>query len=362
MSHTVCLEGFGRTADGTPVTRARLSNGMGLSVSVLSYGGILQQLSVPDRGGRADNIVLGFDDLTSYEKDSPYFGAIIGRYANRIRAGAFTIDDVVFSVGKNDPFGSVHGGQVGFDKRVWQLDLLPEPEVGVRLRYRSPDGEEGFPGTLDVRVDYVLSRDENVLTVTYSATTDRPTVVNMTNHSYFNLAGEGSGSILDHELEVAAEAYLPVDVTLLPTGELAPVEGTPFDFRCPRVIGERIRQGHEQLRLGNGYDHNFVLRKSVPGSLSPEFAARLRDPGSGRELDVWTTEPGLDVYTGNFLDGSLVGAGGRAYRQGDAIALEPEHFTDSPNIPAFPSTILRPGQEYRSMTEYRFGVSPLARS
>lgn len=356
MSGTVHLAGFGVTADGRRITSAQLDNGLGLRACVLSFGGVLQQLHVPDREGRPGNVVLGFDNVAGYEKDGPYFGAIIGRYANRIRDAAFTLDGVAHRLVRNDPFGCVHGGRVGFDKRVWQLGVLPEPELGVRLRYRSPDGEEGFPGAVDVMVDYALSRRENTMTVRYSATTDRPTVINLTNHSYFNLGGEGSGSVLDHELEVAALAYLPVDTTLLPTGEPAPVEGTPFDFRRPRVIGERIRDRHEQLQRGVGYDHNFVLATSTPGVSGPEFAARLWHPASGRELSIWTTEPGLDVYTGNFLDGSLVGTGGRAYRQGDAIALEPEHFTDSPNRPDFPSTVLRPGQEFRSSTEYRFST------
>lgn len=356
MTTNVSIDVFGKTRDGALVHRATLDNGHGLTVSVLSYGGVIQELLAPGADGRQDNVVLGFDRLESYESESPYFGAIIGRYANRIRDGKFVLDGAVAQVGVNDPFGSVHGGVVGFDKKIWDLQPLAEPRIGVRLTYLSPDGEEGFPGNLSVAVEYSLDAADNVLRVDYVATTDKPTVVNLTNHSYFNLAGEGSGSALGHELQVAADSFLPVDARLLPIGTPARVEGTPFDFRSPRVIGDRIRDGHEQLKLGNGYDHNYVLTKRADDG-DVQFAARLVDPASRRSLEVWTTEPGLDVYTGNFLDGSIVGTSGRAYRQGDAIALEPEHFTDSPNIPAFPSTTLRPGDTYVSATEYRFGVA-----
>ncbi|OZF30840.1 hypothetical protein CH294_21325 [Rhodococcus sp. 14-2483-1-1] len=353
---TVELRPFARTRDGRTVQRAVLCNDRGMTASILSYGGILHTLEVPDRDGETANVVLGFADLGSYEASNTYFGALIGRYANRILDANFAVGDATYTLDRNDEFGTVHGGSGGFDRLVWDMEAIGSSEaVGVRLSTVSPDGDNGFPGNLTVEVAYELIRERNSLRVTYTATTDAPTVVNMTGHSYFNLAGEGAGSVLDHLLKVEADAFLPVTSQLVPTGEFAAVENTPFDFRESRLIGDRIRDNHEQLVLGRGYDHNYVLRKEYSANAF-ECAAELVEPISGRVLAVWTTEPGLDVYTGNFLDASLVGTSGRIYRQGDAIALEPEHFTDSPNRPEFPSVELYPGETYRSATEYQFGI------
>lgn len=349
------IDQFGTTRDGVDVHRAVLTNARGCRVAILSYGGVIQTLEVPDRAGALTNVALGFGSFGPYETDSPYFGAIIGRFANRIRDARFTLDGVEHVLDRNDEYGCVHGGATGFHARVWTMTPTADADgVGVRLELLSPDGDNGFPGNLNVAVDYRLLDAADHLQITYRATTDAATVVNLTGHSYLNLAGEGSGSVLDHLLQVDADAYLPVDDALVPTGEVATVAGTPFDFRTPHRIGERIRTSHAQLVAGRGYDHNFVLRANAEDEL--RRAARVEEPAGGRTLEVWTTEPGIDVYSGNFLDAGLVGTGGRIYRQGDAIALEPEHFTDSPNRPEFPSTVLRPGEEYLSRTEYRFGV------
>ena len=357
MNDTPVPASFGTLPDGRPVDAYRLANGVGMSVTVLTYGGVVQSLDVPDRHGTAANVVLGFSALEDYVLRSPYFGAIIGRFANRIADGRFELDGVNHQLPVNEPPTSVHGGDKGFDKQLWLARPCADAQwVGVRLTYVSADGEEGYPGTLRTEVTYRLSREACTLRVDYRASTDRPTVVNLTNHSYFNLAGEGSGSVLDHEVEIRADRYLPLTADLLPTGDLVPVADTPMDFRTPRAIGERIRSGHPQLVIARGYDHNYVLDRpgAAPGDVL--LAARVRDPRSGRVLEVWTSEPGIDFYTGNFLDGSLVGTGGASYRQGDAFALEPEHFSNSPNMPRFPTTVLRPGQTYASTTEYRFLV------
>jgi aldose 1-epimerase len=348
---------FGTLADGRRVEAYRLANDVGVAVDVLTYGAILLSIEVPDRTGAMRNVALGLSSLDDYVERSPYFGAVVGRFANRIADGTFTIDGTTYRVPVNEPPTSVHGGLEGFDKKVWRAEAFAGGEwTGVRLRYVSPDGEEGYPGTLDTEVTYRLARDRGTLRVDYAATTDRPTVVNLTNHSYVNLAGEGSGSVLGHVLEVGASRYLPLRATLLPTGELSPVAGTPLDFRTPHAIGERIRDGFEQLVLARGFDHNFVLDREGAADGELAFAARVSEPGSGRVLEVWTTEPGIDVYTGNFLDGSLVGPSGRTYRQGDGLAIEPEHFSNSPNVGHFPSTVLRPGETFASATEYRFST------
>ncbi len=348
---------FGTLPDGRPVEVYRLTNDAGVAVEVLTLGGILHSIEVPDRAGRIANVALGLPSLEDYLDRSPYFGAVIGRFANRIADGVFEIDGTTYRAPVNEPPTSVHGGQEGFDKKLWTAEgLSDEHSVGVRLQYVSPDGEEGYPGTLDTEVTYRLALDAGVLRVDYTATTDRATIVNLTNHSYLNLAGEGSGGVLGHVLEIAASRYLPLQPNLLPTGELAPVAGTPLDFRSPHVIGERIRDGFAQLVLARGYDHNYVLDRDGASDGELAFAARVSEPNSGRQLEVWTTEPGIDVYTGNFLDGSLVGPSGRIYRQGDGLAIEPEHFSNSPNVPHFPSTILRPGERYASTTEYRFST------
>ena len=349
---------FGRLADGRMVEAYRLTNDAGCAVDVLTYGAILHTVEVPDRAGAPRNVALGLATLDDYVERSPYFGAVVGRFANRIAAGTFVIDGTTYRAPVNEPPTSVHGGLEGFDKKLWQAQPLADEEwAGVRLGYVSPDGEEGYPGRLVTEVTYRLARDRGTLRVDYAATTDRPTIVNLTNHSYFNLAGEGHGSVLDHVVEIAASRYLPLQDTLLPTGELATVTGTPLDFRSPRAIGERIRDGYDQLVLARGYDHNFVLDRQDAADGELAFAARVTEPASGRVLEVWTTEPGIDFYTGNFLDGSLVGPGGRSYRQGDGLAIEPEHFSNSPNIGHFPSTVLRPGERYASATEYRFSTA-----
>ncbi|MFF2362507.1 aldose epimerase family protein [Streptomyces sp. NPDC058122] len=344
---------FGRLADGTKVHRWSLENG-GTRLKVLSYGGIVQSLEIPDRHGRYRNIALGFGDIDSYVASSPYFGALIGRYGNRIGKGRFTLDGTDHQLSVNDGVNSLHGGAKGFDKRVWDVEgFASGSDVGLVLHYTSIDGEMGYPGTLRAKVTYTLTRHGD-WRIDYEATTDKATVVNLTSHVYWNLAGEGSGSIYDHELEIAASRYTPVDSGLIPTGELAKVAGTPFDFRRTKTVGRDIRVAHQQLLYGKGIDHNWVLDKGI--TAKPEHVATLRDPSSGRTLTIASNEPGLQFYSGNFLDGTLVGTGGHIYRQGDALCLETQHFPDSPNHPSFPSTVLRPGQTYRTSTVHSFGV------
>ncbi|MFD5077703.1 aldose epimerase family protein [Streptomyces sp. NPDC058371] len=349
---TPVRELFGRLADGTKVHRWSLENG-GTRLKVLSYGGIVQSLEIPDRHGRYRNVSLGFGTIEEYVASSPYFGALIGRYGNRIGKGRFTLDGKTYQLSVNDGENSLHGGARGFDKRVWDVEgFTAGPDVGLVLRYTALDGEMGYPGTLRVKVTYTLTRHGD-WRVDYAATTDRATVVNLTSHVYWNLAGEGSGSVYDHELRIAASRYTPVDAGLIPTGELAAVAGTPFDFRRPKTVGADIREANQQLLYGKGIDHNWALDKGI--TARPEPVAALRDPSSGRTLRIATTEPGLQFYSGNFLDGTLVGTGGHIYRQGDALCLETQHFPDSPNQPSFPSTVLRPGATYRTTTVHSFG-------
>jgi aldose 1-epimerase len=344
---------FGSLADGTGVDLWTLEND-GIRLRVLSYGGIVQGLEVPDRRGRWANVSLGFDNLDDYVAKSPYFGAVIGRYGNRIAGGRFTLDGTTYRLPANDGPNSLHGGDLGFDKRVWDVEPFRRgADTGLTLRRVSPDGEMGYPGTLTVRVDYTLTA-RGEFRVDYEATTDRATVVNLTNHTYFNLAGEGSGTVHDHRLRIDASRYTPVDATLIPTGDLARVARTPFDFRLGKPIGEDLRQGHEQILLGQGYDHNFVLDKGITGQ--PQKAVTVTEPTSGRVMTIATTEPGLQFYSGNFLDGTLKGTSGRVYRQGDGFCLETQHFPDSPNRPGFPTTVLRPGRTYRSSTVHSFGT------
>ncbi|MFF3844228.1 aldose epimerase family protein [Streptomyces sp. NPDC002328] len=342
---------FGELADGTKVHLWSLANG-GTKLKVLDYGGIVQSLEIPDRRGRYANVSLGFDNIEDYVAKSPYFGALIGRYGNRIGKGQFTLDGKAYQVDVNDGANSLHGGAKGFDKHVWNVEPFTKgSDVGLYLRYTSVDGEMGYPGTLKVKVTYTLTRHGD-WRVDYEATTDKATVVNLTSHVYWNLAGESSGTIYDHELEIDAARYTPVDSGLIPTGELAKVAGTPFDFRRAKTVGEDIRVAHQQLLYGQGLDHNWVLDKGITSRPAP--VATLRDPSSGRSLTISTTEPGLQFYSGNFLDGTLVGTGGTVYRQGDGLCLETQHYPDSPNKPGFPSTVLRPGQTYRTTTIHSF--------
>jgi aldose 1-epimerase len=343
-----------------------------MEVKIITYGGIVTSIMVPDRYGNMANVALGFDNLQDYETKNPYFGCITGRYANRIANGVFTIDDVTYCLDVNNDPNSLHGGFTGYDKVVWEAtEVESEDGVALQLTYTSaagegydpeqdmvspecPEGAEmGYPGNLDVTVVYTLN-DENMLVMDYMATTDAPTVINLTNHSYFNLAGEGAGTIYDHILMIDADTYTPDDPTLIPTGELAPVDGTPFDFRVPKALAPGQRSNHEQIVIGRGYDHNWVLNRPSMDDEELMVAARLYEPDSGRILEVWTTEPGIQFYAGNFLDGTLYGTSGRAYRQSDGLALETQHFPDSPNQPDFPSTVLRPDETYETTTIFRF--------
>ncbi|WP_432563138.1 aldose epimerase family protein [Kineococcus sp. SYSU DK003] len=348
----LATEAWGTLEDGTDVERWTLTNGE-VTARILTYGGILQSLEFPDRRGRVQNVVLGFADLEGYVEHNnpgPYFGALIGRYGNRIAEGRFTLDGVEHQLPINNDPNSLHGGTDSFDRRVWSAaPVTGGEEVGLKLVLDSPDGDQGYPGNLHVEVTYTLDRWGR-LRLDYFATTDAATVVNLTNHSYWNLAGEGTGNALDQELTIHASGFTPVDETLIPTGEIAPVAGTPMDFRSATRIEERIRQPYEQILFGQGYDHNWVLDRETDDEL--EEAAILHDRRSGRTVRISTTEPGLQFYSGNFLDATLVGTGGGTYRQGDGVALETQHFPDSPNQPQFPSTVLRPGQEYRTTTVF----------
>ena len=320
----------------------------------MTYGGIILSLRVPDKDGALGDVVLGYDALGGYEKASPYFGAIIGRYGNRIAHGKFSLDGKEYSLAVNNGPNALHGGKKGFDKVVWRAEPFQKPEgVGVVFSYTSADGEEGYPGKLEATVTYTLS-DANALTFDYHATTDKATPVNLTQHTYFNLAGDGSGDILGHELTLKASRLTPVDSTLIPTGELRSVTGTPFDFTAPHAIGERIGADDEQIKFGGGYDHNFVLDREPGDSL--QLAARVHEPKTGRIMEVTTTEPAVQFYSGNFLDGSITGKGGHAYKHRTGLCLETQHYPDSPNKPEFPSTVLKPGQEYRSRTVYTFST------
>ncbi len=342
---------FGKLADGTKVYRWSLENG-GTRMKVLSYGGVVQSLEIPDGRGRYANVSLGFDNLDDYVARSPHFGALIGRYGNRIAKGRFTLDGKEYQLSVNDGENSLHGGALGFDYRVWDVEPFTEgSDTGLVLHYTSVDGEMGYPGTLRAKVTYTLTRRGD-WRIDYEATTDKATVVNLTSHVYWNLAGEGSGTIEDHELSIAASRYTPTDAGLIPTGELARVSGTPFDFRRSKPIGRDIRDAHPQLVTAKGFDHNWVLDKGITDR--PEHIATLRENVSGRTLRIATDQPGLQFYSGNFLDGTLTGTGGSLYRQGDALCLETQHFPDSPNQPSFPSTVLRPGETYRTSTVHSF--------
>jgi aldose 1-epimerase len=349
---------FGRLPDGRSVDLFTLTNGHGLEIRVMTYGGIITALRTPDRTGRLDDVVLGFDSLEGYLHDPPYFGAIVGRYANRIARGEFTVDGVMYHLARNNGPNSLHGGVRGLDKVLWSGEpFRTDSGSGVTLRYTSRDGEEGYPGTLTVRVTYTLTPDDR-LVVDYGATTDKATPVNLSQHTYWNLHGAGVGDILDHVLTLSASSFTPVDSTLIPTGEIASVFGTPFDFRSGIPIGARIAVANEQLRFGLGYDHNWAIDRTPGHQDGLQHAARLVDPRSGRTLDVSTTEPGIQFYSGNFLDGTITGKGGRVYGHRTGLCLETQHFPDSPNHPDFPTTMLRPGGTYRSRTVFAFGVMP----
>lgn len=347
----------GITASGDAIEAITLSNENGISARILTYGATLQTLSAPDRDGNMADIVLGYDDAADYERHPNYFGVTVGRYANRIAAGKFELDGRSYQLPQNDGANSLHGGGHGFDKAVWQVVAVESgPAARVVLAHTSPHGEAGYPGKLQVTVTYALD-EAGSLTILFEAATDRSTIVNLTNHAIFNLAGEGApGGALDHMLTIPAKAYTPVDGALIPTGELRPVEGTVFDFREPRLISAGIRDGtDEQIRIGRGYDHNFALDKGM--TARPELAARLEHPASGRVLEVLTTEPGVQFYAGNFLDGTLAGKSGHLYRMGDGIALEPQKFPDAPNHPGFASARIDPGKPYRHEMVYRVSVS-----
>jgi aldose 1-epimerase len=358
-SSSITKTAFGTTPDGRAVELYTLRNSHGVEATIMTYGGVVQKLVVPDKQGRLADVVAGFDTLDDYTSGNyvargPYFGAIIGRYGNRIGGGAFRLNGHSYSLAKNNGGNTLHGGLKGFDKVVWSA----RPSEGAQgpqlvLTYRSPDGEEGFPGNLDITAIYTLTED-NALKLECTAITDRPTVVNLTQHSYFNLAGQGNGDVLNHVAYINADQTTPVDAGLIPTGALADVTGTPFDFRTPTVIGARIDQPDPFLKYGGGYDHNWVINKP-PGELG--LHARVTEPASGRVLEVWSDQPGLQFYTGNHLDGSFSGKGGKNYSRRSAFAMEPQHYPDSPNQPAFPSVLLRPGETYRCVIAYKFSVA-----
>jgi aldose 1-epimerase len=339
--------------DGKAVHLYTLKNKNGLEARITNYGGIVVSLMVPDRQGNFSDIVLGYDSLASYVKATPYFGALIGRYGNRIGNAKFTLNGTSYQLAANDGPNTLHGGLKGFDKVVWDAD--PDsggPGASLKLRYMSKDGEEGYPGNLSVTVVYSLT-DSNQLRIEYTATTDKPTVLNLTHHSYFNLSGAGRGDILGHELTINADRFTPIDAGLIPTGDIRNVEGTPVDFRRASTIGARINADDEQLRFGKGYDHNWVLNRYGDGLT---LAARLTEHSTGRTMEVWTTEPGIQFYSGNFLNGTSIGKGGIPYAYRTGVCLETQHFPDSPNKPGFPSTALNPGETYRSTTVYTFTV------
>ena len=344
---------FGRTQAGESVELFTLASGNGIVVELLSYGGIVRRVLIPDRDGATTNVVLGLPTLDDYvQRNRPHFGALVGRLANRLGGGTFTLDGKRYEVDQNEGANSLHGGSLGFDKRVWGAEelLTGADSCTVVLSRTSPSGEMGYPGKLTALTGYTLTT-AGTLRIEYTAETDAPTVVNLTNHTYWNLAGEGSGTIDEHLVTLAAGAYTPVDATLLPTGAIEPIAGTPLDFTTPTPIGARLQDDFEQLRLAGGYDFNYVLNRPHTTSLEP--AATLRDPASGRTLEIWTTEPGIQLYSGNHLDGTLTGSDGAPHIRRAGVAFETQHFPDSPNRPEWPTTVLRPGEVFRSATEYR---------
>src|SRR5438445_3364618 len=344
-------ESFGK-ADGKTVELYTLTNRKGAEAKITTYGATVVSLKVPDRNGKFDDIVLGFDNIDGYLKGTSFFGATIGRYGNRIAKGRFTQNGVEYKLAINNEPNHLHGGNKGFDKVIWNARPFDVKDgAGLALSYLSHDGEEGYPGNLSVSVSYTLT-DNNELKISYAATTDKDTVVNLTHHSYFNLAGQGKGDILQHQLLLHASRFTPVDATLIPTGEIRSVKGTPLDFASATAIGSRIGQDDDQLKLGHGYDHNFVLDGGTGGA--PVLAAQVYEPSSGRVMEVWTTQPGIQLYSGNFLNDTIRGKSGSTYRRRAAFCLETQHFPDSPNKPNFPSTILKPGSQFKSSTTYKF--------
>ena len=349
---SITKDSFGITPNGEAVTLYTLSPAPDFEVAIINFGGIIVSIKTPDRDGNMADIVLGFDDLDSYIGKHPYFGAIVGRYGNRIAQGKFTIDGKEVNLPLNDGPNHLHGGVHGFDKAVWQAEPVRRADaVGLKLTHTSPDGDQGYPGTLSCEVVYWVTKSKTI-EMLYKAETDAPTHVNLTNHSYFNLAGHNSREILDHEMTLFADHFVPVNDTLIPTGILEPVEGTPMDFREGTMIGARIEQDNEQLLFGIGYDHTFVIDPEDKGEMKQ--AAKVHEPTTGRVMEVWTTEPGVQFYSGNFLDGTNIGKGNTVYNHRCGFCLETQHFPDSPNQPNFPSTALRPGETYHTRTEYRF--------
>jgi len=346
-------ESFGSTPEGKKADLFTLTNPNGLVAKITNYGCIVTELHVPDRDGKFADIVLGFDNLDDYIKDTPYFGAVVGRYGNRIAKGKFTLNGKEYSLAVNNDQNHLHGGLKGFDKVIWDAQAMNTKDgPALKLTYLSPDGEEGYPGNLSCTVIYTLT-NKNELKISYEAETDKPTPINLTHHSYFNLAGHDAGDILAHEIMIDADRTTPVDEGLIPTGQIAPVKGTPMDFKKPTPIGARIDQQVEQLKFGRGYDHNWVLNNNN-GDLA--LACSVYEPTTGRVMDLYTTEPGLQFYSGNFLDGSNIGKGGTVYNLRNGFCLETQHFPDSPNRPEFPSVILQPGQKYKHVTAYRFSA------
>ena len=352
-SGTISQAPFGNTPDGTPVAIYTLRNSKGMEVRIMTYGGIVQSLKVPDKNGKLGDVVLGYDNLDGYLKSSPFFGALVGRYGNRIGGAKFTLEGKTYTLATNNGPNSLHGGIKGFDKVVWKAtSLMTADGSALQLTYFSKDGEEGFPGNLKVTAVYTLT-DDNELRLDFTATTDQPTVCNLTHHSYFNLAGQGNGDILGHIVYINADNTTPVDSNLITTGEIKPVDGTPFDFRKPTAIGARINDPDTVLQYGPGYDHNWVINKPM-GKLG--LQARVYEPATGRVMEVFSTEPGLQFYTGNSLDGSITGKDGKVYQRRTAFCMEPQHYPDSPNKPMFPTTELKPGETYQNTIIYRFYV------
>ncbi|MCB0685640.1 MAG: galactose mutarotase [Saprospiraceae bacterium] len=353
---TLTKKPFGETPEG-PADLYTFKNKNGMTVEITNYGGIITSIVVPDRDGKMEDVVLGFDNLQQYLDENPFFGALVGRYGNRIGKAQFTIDGQQYKLLANNGVNHLHGGKQGFDKHLWEARIIDQDGApALELHLLSPDMDEGYPGNLNVKVVYSLN-DDNKLTIDYTATTDKATVVNLTNHSYFNLAGHDHGTILDHEIMINADHYTPVDDGLIPTGVIAPVDGTPFDLRKPTKIGAGIDSDNPQIQIGKGYDHNLVLNHE-PGGGKVQLAAVVFEPTSGRVMETLTSEPGVQFYSGNFMSGEMVGKGGKVYPHRGAFCLETQHFPDSPNKPEFPSVLLKPGETYHTTTAYRFSTRP----